>query len=217
MPKPSRSSGARAPRMTPGDRRAHILDAAAQLIIASGHAGVSLEQVAASADISKPLIYKYFPKREELLKDLLAREFEILRGRGLNEVPRDIAPERIIRSTVKNALAYYFERGPIVRLLSADPAVATLARQGNRASRRNTTDYFIAKFMESYGVPLDVAQIAVTMVVNAPINSIGALMRRGIGAERTIDVWSDFIIGGWTALEDKYGARTRKRTRRPLT
>src|SRR5690242_11197114 len=136
----------RAQRMAPEDRRSQILDAAVRLIVANGHSGVSLEQVAAAAHISKPLIYKYFPRREDLLRALLEREFAHLRGRGLNEVPRDIAPERIIRNTVENALAYYFERGPIVRLLSADPAVADLARQGNRASRRNTSDYFIAKF-----------------------------------------------------------------------
>jgi len=210
MPKPVK---ARARRLAPEVRREQILDAAVRLILSAGHSGVSLEQVAVAAAISKPLIYKYFPRREDLLKALLEREFADLRGRGLNDVPRDIAPERIIRSTVENALTYYFDRGPIVRLLSADPAVADLVRQGNRASRRNTTDFFIAKFMESYGVPLDVAQIAVAMVVNAPINSIGTLQRRGIGAARTIDVWTDFIIGGWKELTAKYGASPKKATR----
>jgi AcrR family transcriptional regulator len=207
---------ARARRMTPKDRRAQILDAAVKLIVSTGHSGVSLEQVAAAASISKPLIYKYFPRRDDLLKALLEREFADLSGRGLNDVPRGIAPERIIRGTVERALNYYFERGPIVRLLSGDPAVADLARQGNRASRRNTTDYFIAKFMAAYGVPLDVAQIAVTMVVNAPINSISALQRRGIGAARTIDIWTDFIIGGWKALETKHGSR-RTPAKKPAT
>jgi len=67
--------------------------------------------------------------------------------------------------------------------------------------------------MESYGVPLDVAQIAVTLVVNAPINAIGTLQRRGIGAGRTIDVWTDFIIGGWKELTAKYGIPPRKTTK----
>lgn len=195
--------------MAPADRRRQILDAAAALMISTGHSGCSLEEVAKAAQISKPLIYKYFPNREDLLKAMLEREFADLRGRGLNDVPRDVAPERIIRSTVERALAYYFERGPIVRLLSSDPAVAELARAGNRASRRNTSDYFISKFMDAYGVPLDVAQIAVTMVINAPILSVNALARRGIGAARTIDVWTEFIIGGWKALAGKYGTPRR--------
>ena len=143
------TSRPRAKRMAPEERRETILDAAAELILASGHSGCTLEEVAAAAGISTPLIYKYFPKREELLKALLEREFRELSGRGLDSVPRDVPAERVIRATVERALTYYFERGPIIRLLSNDPALAELARTGNRASRRSTTDYFIAKFMDS--------------------------------------------------------------------
>ena len=201
--------------MAPEARREKILDAAVELILKIGHAGCSLEEVAAAAHISTPLIYKYFPKREELLKALLEREFAELRGRGLNSVPRDVPAERVIRGTVERALAYYFERGPIVRLLSADPALAAQARAGNRASRVSTTDYFIRKFMDSYAVPKDVARIAVTMVVNAPILSVASLKRRDISAERTIAVWSSFIIGGWKALESEFGTARRKPVKSP--
>jgi AcrR family transcriptional regulator len=204
--------------MAPEERREKILDAAVEFILTSGHAGCSLEDVARAAHISTPLIYKYFPKREELLKTLLEREFRELRGRGLDSVPRDVPAERVIRATVESALTYYFERGPIIRLLSNDPALAAEARAGNRASRVSTTDYFIRKFMDSYGVPKDVARIAVTMVLNAPILSIPSLKRRDISAERTIAVWSSFIIGGWKALESEFGTvrkRPAKSTRAP--
>jgi len=201
--------------MAPEERREKILDAAVELILATGHAGCSLEDVAAAAGVSKPLVYKYFAKREELLKVLLEREFAELRGRGLDSVPRDVPAERVIRSTVERALTYYFERGPIVRLLSNDPALAAQARAGNRASRVSTTDYFIKKFVESYGVPKDVARIAVTMVVNAPILSIASLKRRDISAERTIAVWSSFIIGGWKALEAEFGTARNKAAKSP--
>ena len=204
--------------MAPEERREKILDAALELILAAGHAGCSLEEVAQAAHISTPLIYKYFPKREELLKALLEREFEELRGRGLDSVPRDVPAERVIRSTVERALTYYFERGPIVRLLSAEPALTARARAGNRASRVSTTDYFIRKFMDSYGVPKDVARIAVTMVVSAPVLSIPSLKRRDISAERTIEVWSSFIVGGWKALEAEFGTvrkKPQKSTRAP--
>jgi len=172
---------------------------------------VSLEQVAAAAGISKPLIYKYFPRREDLLKALMDREFSVLAGRGLNTIPRDIPIERVIRGTVESALHYYAERGPIVRLLSADPALAAQMRAGNRGSRRSTTDYFVKRFTEVFGVPQDVAIIAVTMVVNAPTVSMGSIRRRGIPTDRTIEVWSEFIIGGWTALEAKFRTKPTKK------
>ncbi|HEY1706903.1 MAG TPA: TetR/AcrR family transcriptional regulator [Rhizomicrobium sp.] len=201
--------------MPPEERSAQILDAAVKLIVGSGHAGCTLEQVAAAAGISKPLIYKYFPRREDLLTALMNREFEFLSRRGLNSIPQDAPVDQVVHATVANALHYYFERGPIVRLLSADPAVAELARRGNRASSRNTSQYFIGKFVETYGVPGDVALIAVTMVISAPILSVPHLRRRGVSADLTIDVWSDFIMGGWKALGAKYGARPARTRKSP--
>jgi hypothetical protein len=85
-----------------------------------------------------------------------------------------------------------------------------MARKGNRASTQNTTQYFIAKFVETYGVAGDVALIAVTMVINAPILSIPRLRRRGISADLTIEVWSEFILGGWKALSAKYGKKRKR-------
>ena len=201
----------RAARLAPEKRRAQILDTAVRLIVAANSASVSLEQGAAAAGISKPLIYKYFPRREDLLKALMDREFSVLAGRGLNTIPRDIPIERVIRGTVESALHYYAERGPIVRLLSADPALAAQMRAGNRGSRRSTTDYFVKRFTEVFGVPQDVAIIAVTMVVNAPTVSMGSIRRRGIPTDRTIEVWSEFIIGGWTALEAKFRTKPTKK------
>jgi len=192
--------------MAPEERREQILGAAAALILANRHSSCTLEQVAEAAHISKPLIYKYFPRREDLMKAILEREFQELRGRGLDSIPKDMPVEKIIRITVERSLKYYFERGPIIRLLAADPAVADLARAGNREDRAKTLDYFIARHMKGAGIPRDVAMIAVTMVMNAPIHSIGTLRRRGIEAGRAVEVWTEFILGGWQALEARYGA-----------
>jgi AcrR family transcriptional regulator len=196
--------------MAPEARREQILDAAVKLIVGAGNARCTLEQVAASAGVSTPLVYKYFPRREDLLTALMDREFALLSRRGINTIPRDAPVDEVVRATVDNALRYYFERGPIVQLLANDPAVADMARKGNRASNQNTTQFFIAKFVESYGVPGDVALIAVTMVINAPILSIPRLRRRGISADLTIDVWNEFILGGWKALSAKYGKKRKR-------
>jgi AcrR family transcriptional regulator len=193
--------------MTPEARREQILDAAVKLIVASGDSRVSLEQVAAAAGVSTPLIYKYFPRREDLVRAIVKREFADLAGRGLDTIPRNVPIERVIRGTVQRALSYYADRGPIVRLLASDPAVAEEMRSGNRGSRLSTTDYFVKRFVDVYGVPKDVAIVAVIMVVNAPTVSMGAIRRRGVPTERVVDVWSEFIIGGWTALSARFGGK----------
>ena len=43
------------------------------------------------------------------------------------------------------------------------------------------------------------------MVVNAPIHSMAYLRHHDIDIDRTIDVWTEFIIGGWQALQQRYG------------
>jgi hypothetical protein len=55
--------------------------------------------------------------------------------------------------------------------------------------------------MKTYGVPKDVAFICTVMTVNAPILSSRALKRAGIDAEQAAQVWSDFVMGGWQALQ----------------
>lgn len=191
--------------MSPESRREAIVDEAIELILELGNSGVTLEQVADRAGISKALIYKYFPRREVLLRAMLEREFSALRGRGLDSIPEKVPVERVIRGTVERALKYYHDHGPILRLLSSDPDVAELARKGSRSSRTSTTGYFVKTLGRNYGVPEDVAVIAVTMVVNAPIHSMSYLRRRRIDIDRTVDVWTEFIVGGWQALEKRFG------------
>ena len=195
----------RAKRMSPEARRASIVDAAIAIILEAGHPGCSLEQVAAKAGISKPLIYKYFPRREELLKAILDREFRALSGRGLDSIPQDVPVEEVIRRTVGRALRYYHDHGPILRLLAADPTVAAATRSANRSSRSNTTDYFVKRLQSEYRVPREVAVVAVTMVINAPIHSMTYLRRQKVDIERTIEVWTEFIVGGWQALQKRFG------------
>jgi len=56
----------RARRMSPAQRREQILDTAVEMIVERGLSHCTLEEVAAQASISKPLIYKYFQRRDEL-------------------------------------------------------------------------------------------------------------------------------------------------------
>ena len=195
----------RARRMSPEARQQAIVAAAIALFLEKGSASSSLEQIACAAGISKPLIYKYFPNREALLTAILEREFTALSGQGLNSIPDATDIEQVIRSTVERALRYYHEHGPILRLLAAEPSLSDLTRAGNQTSRESTTQYFIRRLSDHYQVPEDVARIAVIMVVNAPIQSMTHLRRHDVDIDLTIEVWSEFILGGWRALEKRYG------------
>jgi AcrR family transcriptional regulator len=199
--------------MSPALRCEQILDCAVEFIIARGLSNCTLESVAAQASISKPLIYKYFARRDDLLKALVEREYLYLRGRGLDVVPRDLPFEELVHRANLRSMEYLYERGPIMRLLASDRSVADLVQSRDRDERGGITDYFVKRLVQVYGLSEDVATICAIMSVNAPILSARALKRRGISAVRAAEVWSEFTIAGNKAVLAKFGKpkRTKKR------
>lgn len=187
--------------MTPEMRREQILDSAVSYIVERGLSTFTLENVAQQAGVSKPLVYKYFARREDLLKAVLEREYLYLGRHKLDVLPDEVPMEPLIRASNKNAFVYLYERGPIIRLLGSDRSVAELVHERERDERSAITQHFIKRLMKTYGVPQDVAFICTVMTVNAPILSSRALKRAGISAERAAEVWSDFAMGGWQALQ----------------
>jgi len=196
---------ARAKRMSPEQRRQQILDCAVEFIIARGLSSCTLESVAAQASISKPLIYKYFPRRDDLLKALVEREYLYLRGQGLNVIPRDLPFDDLVQRANRRSLEYLYERGPIMRLLASDRSVADLVQSQDRDERGGMTDYFVKRLKQVYGLPQDAATVCAIMSVNAPILSARVLKRSGISAVRAAEVWSEFTIAGNKAVQARFG------------
>jgi AcrR family transcriptional regulator len=195
----------RAQRLSPEKRREQILDSAVALIVSRGLSSCTLEAVAIKARISKPLIYKYYPRLDDLFKALVGREYRYLRGRGLNILPLDVAFEEIIHRSNLRAMEYLYERGPIMRLLASDRSIAGLVKRQDRNERDVIVDYFTKRCVDVYGFPRDVARVCAVMTSNAPILSIRALKRAGISAQRAAEIWSEFIIGGNNALQARFG------------
>jgi AcrR family transcriptional regulator len=204
----------RAQRMSPDQRREQIMDSAVALIVSRGLSSCTLELVAVEARISKPLIYRYFPKLANLFKALVEREYRFLRRRGLDDLPKNAAYEEVIHRSNLRSMEYLYERGPIMRLLASDRSIAGLAKRQDRDERGVMIDYFTKRCMEEYGVPQEVARVCSIMTVNAPILSVRALRSSGIAAHSAAEIWSDFIIGGNNALQLKYGKPTQIKTRK---
>lgn len=76
-----------APRLSPPERRAQLLDAAFEVLGDAELHELSMEAVAQAAGVGKPVLYTAFGSRAELVAALLDRE----RERGLDQV-RDAMP-----------------------------------------------------------------------------------------------------------------------------
>ncbi|MDQ6836200.1 MAG: TetR/AcrR family transcriptional regulator [Actinomycetota bacterium] len=60
--------------MAPQQRREHLLDAALTVIVRHGYEGVSIEAIARTAGVTRPVIYDHFPNLGQLLSALIERE-----------------------------------------------------------------------------------------------------------------------------------------------
>src|SRR4051794_12738928 len=82
-PRPSRSGGTRGnsrTRMTGKERREQLLDIGRSLFAEKGFEGTSVEEIAAKAGVSKPVVYEHFGGKEGLYAVVVDREVESLLG-----------------------------------------------------------------------------------------------------------------------------------------
>ncbi len=60
-------------RLPAGERRELVLEAAGRLFGERGYAGTTLDQIAAAAEVTKPILYRHFASKKALYLALLAR------------------------------------------------------------------------------------------------------------------------------------------------
>lgn len=71
MPTSNRPSDATRTRLSPEDRHQQLLRVASDIIATDGVDNVRIPYVAAAAGVTRPVVYKFFPNRHELIKGVL--------------------------------------------------------------------------------------------------------------------------------------------------
>jgi AcrR family transcriptional regulator len=107
-------------RLSPEIRRAHMLDAAARMIVEQGYLPLPVEEIARQVGASKALVYAYFPTQFELFNALLEREIDSLLLGGLDTASQVQALEQ---AAVLCAMLYFehvARNGPLLNILMTD-------------------------------------------------------------------------------------------------
>jgi len=102
--------------------RARILDGASRAIAHHGLTKLGMNDVSVHAGVSRGTLYRYFPNRDELLRDLAAFETERFQqrvGEALRTAPRG-GPR--LRVALQHVTRYAGEHPAIQRLLENEPA-----------------------------------------------------------------------------------------------
>ena len=120
------SSPRRRARMTSGQRREQLIVVARRLFADNGVAGTSVEEIAAAAGVSKPVIYEHFGSKDGLYAVVVDREVRHLQD-SLNAAmarPRQ-GPKRTLESAVLALLDYIDDRSDGFRIISRDSSVGS--------------------------------------------------------------------------------------------
>lgn len=197
--------------MSPEARRTLILDAAASIVLEQGVAGCTTEAVAASSNVSRPLVYKYFPTRDALLGALLQREFDHIRGRSANLVSPEAPSEVVRRVYVRRYLEYVLERGALMRALINDAGAVGHVGEVKHVQQSSITQYWVEKTMETYGVPKELARMGTIMTIRAMEGAEGSMKLGKVDLETAADFWTTFILAGWEATGAKFGKSDKRK------
>jgi AcrR family transcriptional regulator len=106
-------------RLPVAERRALIVDAAGRLFGEHGYAGTRLDDVAAAAGVTKPILYRHFDSKRALYLALLERHRDDL-GRFAGLIPAEGRVEDRMRSVLDLWLDYVEEHSYAWRMLFRD-------------------------------------------------------------------------------------------------
>ena len=162
-------------RLPPAERREQLLDAALTVLDEHGYGGVSMEAIARTAGVTKPVVYDLFGNRGELLTALLEREEARALAQIAEAMPATPAndPDELIVEGFRVFLESVRSNPASWRLIllpaeGTPEVVREHVERGRRDARRRLED-LIAWGIESRGGPhgLDVELAAQGLVAVA--------------------------------------------------
>jgi AcrR family transcriptional regulator len=148
------------------ERREFFIDVVGHLVADEGLAAVTMERIAVLAEVSKPVLYRHFTDRGELLTALLERCWRELDA----VVQAKLRVARTLDETLSALVTGYFDeldrQGPVLQLMVMsgwhEPAVEAARRRRHQAAEREWATFYQQRF----GLPAKVAEPAAAILRN---------------------------------------------------
>jgi AcrR family transcriptional regulator len=121
------TSGSARPRvrMTGAQRRQQLLDVGRELFAQRGYEATSIEEIAARADVSKPVVYEHFGSKEGLYAVVVDREMQLLLDRFTSALSAAAHPRELLERAALVLLDYIEEDTDGFRVLTRDAPVTS--------------------------------------------------------------------------------------------
>jgi AcrR family transcriptional regulator len=152
--------------MTGRERREQLLDVGRALFAERGFEATSIEEIAARAGVSKPVVYEHFGGKEGLYAVVVDREMQSLLGRFTGALTAG-TPRQMLEQAALVLLTYIEDESDGFRVLSRDSPVASGA--GTFSSLLNDiasqVEYILAREFGRLGFESKLAPMYAQMLV----------------------------------------------------
>jgi AcrR family transcriptional regulator len=112
-------------RMTGAQRRQQLLDIGRELFGQKGFEATSIEEIAARADVSKPVVYEHFGGKEGLYAVVVDREMQLLLDRFTSALSEPGRPRDLLARAALVLLDYIEDDTEGFRVLTRDAPVTS--------------------------------------------------------------------------------------------
>jgi AcrR family transcriptional regulator len=191
-----------AARLTRAERRDALLDTAVALVTSGDVAAVSMEAVAERAGVSRPLVYKHFANRGELLAAVYQREAKHLHRELAAEVGAADTLDGMFRSLIRGALRAAAERGHVFAALRSAGGWNRALRHEQRSRDADTVRAFSSRAVRELGIERRHAT-ATTATLLATIDPVLAQWRLRPTEEHAAlleDIYMGMVSGAYGAI-----------------
>lgn len=187
---------------TTRSRRDALLDTAARLVATGPVEAVTMESVATAAGVSRPLLYKHFANRHELLAALYERESALLHRELSAAVGGCEHLEDMFRALVEGALAAQASRSATFATLAAQGGRPSGQRGMQRRRDARTVAFFVRRAVAELGIPEGPATAGVRIALGSISVVLDQWRRRPTpeAAAELADAYVTMAIGGLRSL-----------------
>jgi AcrR family transcriptional regulator len=190
----------RAAHLGPERRRPLVLDAALHLFVEHGYRGTSMEGIAAAAGVTKPVVYRCYPNKQELFRALLEREEQRLLESVSHAVPAELDPtdlEGVFTAGFSALFAAARSQPDSWRIVfvsehGSEPAIARRVRRARTAVVERLTE-MTEPMLSSMGVEEAARKAPVVSEVVASIAEGGVRLLLSDGKDWTPEELGEFL------------------------
>jgi len=189
-------------RLSRAERRDALLDATAELVAAVEIEAVTMEAVAERAGVSRPLVYKHFANRGEMLGALYQREAAHLHAEMSDQVTAADTLEDMFRALIRGALQARANRAPALTVLRAAGVRNRELRDEQRRRDRTTLRFFATRAVRDFELDERTAKAGVAILLGA-VEAVLAQWRVRPTREHAAlleDIYVALVMGGLDEL-----------------